>query len=136
MIVEYVDSEPNGLAAMVGGLIEANLERDPERQRLLRRASIGLTAPDVGVAATLLLERGRVRVANGPVARRPDVRIRADSGALIELTSVPLRFGFPDVLTREGRSVVRKLLSGEVRVAGLVRHPRKLARLNMLLSVA
>lgn len=136
MIVEYVDSEPNGLAAMVGGMIEANLERDPERQRLLRRASIGLRAPDADVSVTLLLERGRVRVANGPVERRPDIRIRADSSALIELTSVPLRFGLPDVLTREGRSVVRKLLAGEVRVAGLLRHPRKLARLNMLLSVA
>jgi hypothetical protein len=32
--VEYVDEEPNGLAAILGGLIEANLAQHPEREAL------------------------------------------------------------------------------------------------------
>ncbi len=137
MMVEFLDAEPNGLASMVGGLIESNLERDPARWRLLRPAVIALTAPDAGVSVTLRLAPGSVRVANGaPESARPDVRVRADSGALLELASVPLRFGLPDLLNRHGRAVARRVLDGEILVAGMLRHPRKLARLNLLLSVA
>lgn len=137
MTVVFVETEPNGLATMVGELIRANLERDPERQRLLRGASVGLTAPDAGVSVTLHVARGGpVTIANGRVGAKPDLRIRADSHALLELASAPLRFGFPDPLRREGRAVIRKLFAGEVRVAGMLLHPRKLARFTMLMSVA
>ena len=35
MTVVYGSDEPSGLASMVGGLIDQNLERDPSRLRLL-----------------------------------------------------------------------------------------------------
>jgi hypothetical protein len=34
--VRFADDEPNGLADLVGRLIEANLERRPELRNLLR----------------------------------------------------------------------------------------------------
>jgi hypothetical protein len=132
--VEYRDPEPNGLATLVGGIIQSNLDRDPERARLLRRATIWVTSTDAGVSMSLRLTRTGVQVANGRVGR-PDLRIVGSSQTLVELSSVPLRLGLPDLLTREGRVVARKLLSGEIRAAGLFIHPRKLARLNLLLSV-
>ena len=63
--VEYADEEPNGLAAILGGLIEANLQQHPEREALLKPAVIGITAPDVGVSITLQIAPGRVGIANG-----------------------------------------------------------------------
>ncbi len=51
------------------------------------------------------------------------------------LSSMPLKFGLPDVMTKEGREVNRKLMKGQLKVRGLLRHPAKLARLNKLLSV-
>jgi len=76
-----------------------------------------------------------VRVGDGDV---PDahVRIRAESGRLLDLTTAPLRFGLPDVLAPEGRAIVRDLLARHVRIKGLLRHPLRLARLTELLSVA
>jgi hypothetical protein len=132
--VEYLDEVPNGLAAMIGGLIEGNLAAHPERRALLRPAAIGIAASDAGVALTLRLSPHRVIVANGIVGR-PDVVIRADSETLAELSSVPLTLGFPDARTPEGREVTRKLLRRDVEVKGLVRHPGTVSRLNRLLSV-
>ncbi|MGH2662586.1 MAG: hypothetical protein ACRDH8_07210 [Actinomycetota bacterium] len=132
--VEYVDEEPNGLAAMIGGLIEGNLQAHPDRVRLLRAATVGIVATDAQTSITLWLSPKRVRVSNG-LRGRPQVVVRSDSSTLTELSSTPLRLGFPDALTDEGREVTRKLLRGDLRVRGLVRHPEVVSRLNRLLSV-
>jgi hypothetical protein len=132
--VQYADEEPNGLAAMIGGLIEGNLANHPERERLLRPAVIGILAGDAGVGITLGIKPGRVEVANGVVGD-PHVIVRADSGTLTELSSAPMRFGFPDALTPDGRAIIRKLARGDLKVKGLSRHPGTVSRLNRLLSV-
>lgn len=133
--VAYADAEPNGLASMVGGLIEANLQRHPVRTRLLRRAVIDLVALDADVAVSLAIGREDVRVANGLADGRADVRVTTDSLSLVELAGAPLRFGFPDVFHPEGRTLVRKILGREIRVEGLLRHPLRLSRITRLLSV-
>ncbi|HEX2030546.1 MAG TPA: hypothetical protein VHL78_03980 [Actinomycetota bacterium] len=132
--VRYADAEPNGLAAMLGGLIEANVAAHPERRALLRPATVHVVAPDADTSVSIRLRAGEVIVANG-ARGRPDVVVSADSETLIELSSVPLRLGFPDATTRAGRAIARKLLRRELRVKGLVTSPDVVARLNRLLSV-
>lgn len=134
MSVEFLDDEPNGIAAMIGGLIEANLRAHPDRTELLRPAVVGIVASDAEVGLTLRIAPGGVSVRNG-VADAADVVVEADSETLTELSSVPLRFGFPDALTAEGRAVTAKLLRGDLRVRGLVTHAAVVSRLNRLLSV-
>jgi hypothetical protein len=133
--VQYPDPEPNGLATMMGGLIEANLTAHPERSALLqKRATFAVVAPDVDVSVSIRLYRGTVTVRNGVIGR-PDVMIRANSEDLIGMSAVPLRWGLPDLRTKEGREVNRKLMKGQLKVKGLLAHPGKLARLNKLMSV-
>jgi hypothetical protein len=133
--VQYPDPEPNGLSTMLGGLIEANLTAHPERATLLqKRATFAIVAPDVDVSVSIRLYRGTVTVRNGVIGR-PDVMIRANSEDLIKLSAVPLRWGLPDLRTKEGKDVNRKLMKGQLKVKGLLAHPGKLARLNKLLSV-
>lgn len=135
MKVQYPDPEPNGLATMLGGLIEANLTAHPERATLLqKRATFAIVAPDVDVAISIRLYRGTVTVRNDVIGR-PDLVIRANSEDLIGLSAVPLRWGLPDLRTKEGREVNRKLMKGQLKVKGLIAHPGKLARLNKLMSV-
>jgi hypothetical protein len=133
--VTYGDDEPSGLATIVGGLIEQNIERDPARWRLLRPALTSITVPDVGVAITVRTGDGGVEVRDGADAAA-QIEITADSDKLLELTSAPLRFGLPDLFDPRGRAVLRNVLSRRVRIRGLLRHPRRLARLSALLSVA
>jgi hypothetical protein len=133
--VEYLDAEPSGLATMIGGLIEGNLTAHPDRVALLKPAVVGIVATDAGVAITLRLAPSRITVADGLLGR-PQLIVEADSETLTELTASPLRLGFPDALTSEGRAVAGELLKGRLRVRGLVRHPGIVSRLNRLLSVA
>lgn len=136
MTVEYLDEEPAGLASMLGGLIEANLAAHPERERLLKRSVVGIIADDAGVAVTLRFAPGRVTVANGFFGGKPDLLIRTASEDLIEMSSVPLRFGLPDLFTPGGRAVTGRLISGKLKVGGMFRHLPALSRLQRLLSVA
>jgi hypothetical protein len=131
--VVYADAAPGGLASMLGGLIEQNLARDPGRRRLLRSAVYTIEATDAAVAVTLHVDPGGVRVADGPDPAA-SVRVRADSARLLEIAGVPLLFGFPDVFTGAGRSVLADIVRGRVRIGGLVRHPRLVSRLTLLLS--
>ena len=133
--MEYLEEEPSGLATMVGGLIEANLQGNPDRAVLLQPALVGILAEDAGVAITLRLAPGRVTVADGLVGR-PQLVVRTDGETLMELSASPLRLGLPDALSPEGRAVLGKLRSGRLRVRGMLLHPAMLARLNRLLSVA
>ncbi len=133
--VVYRGEEPSGLASMVGGLIDQNLERDPSRLRLLRPSSATITVPDAGVAITVRTGPGEVEIRDG-VDPGAQLAITADSERLLSLTSAPLRFGLPDVFDARGRAVLRDVVSGRVRIRGMVAHPRRLARLSSLLSVA
>ncbi len=133
--VILADQQPNGLATMIAGLIEANLEHHPDRAELLHPAVVDLEAVDAGVTVSIRIEPGSVTVANGPSDPRADLRVRADSLALVELAATPLRLGVPDALHREGRAVMRKIASGQIRVDGMLRSPGVLTRLTRLLSV-
>jgi hypothetical protein len=133
--VVYGNDEPSGLASMVGGLIDQNLERDPSRLRLLRSSSATITVPDAGVAITVRTSPGEVEVHDG-ADLDAQLAITADAERLLALTSAPLRFGLPDVFDARGRAVLGDVLSGRVRIRGLLSHPRRLARLSSLLSVA
>ena len=134
--VEYADAEPNGLAEMLGGLIQANLEQHPERAALLRKpAVIAINAPDADVSVSIMLLPSKVTVRNGRPSRAAQLDVTTDSATLIELSSVPLRFGLPDSMTKEGREVNRKLFTGKLKVKGMALHLRTLTRFNKLLSV-
>ena len=89
--------------------------------------------PDAGVIVTLRVATDGARAVDGddPRAR---VRVRADAGRLFALAASPLRFGMPDVATREGRAVVRDLLARRVRVRGLVRRLPEVTTLMRVLS--
>jgi hypothetical protein len=134
--VTYLDEEPAGLGAMLGGLIQANLEQNPEREALLKPAVIGIIADDAGVAITLRITPSEVAVANGLSGGRKDLLIRTNGEDLIGLSAVPLRFGLPDTFTKEGREVTGKLIRGKLSVKGMFRHLGVLTRLNRLISVA
>lgn len=133
--VRYAEEEPNGLAAMVGGLIEANLSDHPRRVRLLRPVVADLVAIDADVGARLEIERDHVRVTD-IAGDRAHLRITADAITLVELAGVPLRLGLPDPFHPQGRAVIRKIVSREIEIEGLLRHPVALSRLTRLLSVA
>lgn len=124
--------EAEGLAGLVMGLVAQNLERDPARGRLLRGGTVAIVAIDAGVGVRFDLVPGVPWVAGESVGA--PVEVRAPSVALMALAAAPLRFGLPDVLSRDGRTLLGGILRGTIRVRGLVRHLPTVRRLTMLLS--
>ena len=136
MTVRFADAEPNGLADLVGRLIDANLHEYPDRRRLLGSSVVELSASDADMHATLVLTSEGVVVSNGRANGRAHLRVRADAYDLVEFAAAPLRVGLPDVFDAEGRAALGRVLRGHVRVSGMLRHPVRLSRFNRLLSVA
>ena len=126
--------DPSGLAELVAGLLSQHLAREPSRATLLARSVVVLSMPDADVAVTVRLEPGRVRVADG-VAPEAHLRVVASADRVLALAAAPLRAGLPDPLRRDGRAALADVLRGRVRVHGMLRHPRRLARFTSLLSV-
>jgi hypothetical protein len=133
VIVSFADPQPNGLATLLGTLIQQNLDRDPARARLLRPAVFVIAATDADVAATIQVALDHVTIANGEDRAAPVV-VRAPGRDLFELAATPVRFGLPDPATRSGRGVIASLASGRIRVRGIVLHWSAVRRLTMLLS--
>lgn len=133
MTVSFADDEPNGLAELLGGLIEQNLARDPSRHRLLKPAIVALESIDGEVAVTLHFRDGAVTIENG-VHADAHVHVKAQGRALLELAGAPLRFGLPDAFHVDGRAVLVDILRREVKVRGLIASLPAVRRLTMLLS--
>ena len=132
--VELVGSSPSGLSEMLAAMLEQQLRRDPRRASHIVRSVVVLEAPDAGVATTVRLAPGRVRIVDG-AASDAHLRVRADAGILLGLAGVPLRLGLPDPSRAAGRAAIADVATGRVRVRGLARHPRMLAGFLSLLSV-
>ena len=135
--MEYVTTDPDleGLGGMLADLVRANLAAHPERAKLLSgvTGTININAEDAGVEVGLEFAAGRFNVFAKPF-RRAGLQITTDADTLMDLTTVPLWLGQPDVRTASGRTVVRKMLRRDLRIKGGLAHPILLGRLQRLLS--
>jgi len=95
---------------------------------------VALEAADAEVSATLLFNRGSCIIYNGTDGK-PDVRITADSEAILELSAVKIVAGMPFYLDETGLSVLSKILSRDIKIEGLLFHPLSLNLLTIVLSV-
>ncbi|NMC70777.1 MAG: SCP2 sterol-binding domain-containing protein [Myxococcales bacterium] len=137
LIVVTPGAEANGLAAMVADLVRQNLAAHPDRLADLARLDLwlGLRAPDIEVELTLVFAGGRLTVVDG-VLPRAEATVTATSEAVLELSLLRVgRSGLPIVWDAAGRKVLRRLVSGELRLRGLGAAGR-LLRVVRLLSAA
>jgi hypothetical protein len=135
--VRILGDDPSGLADLLARLLEGNLGSDPSRVRLLHPGVVLVAATDADVAARIELGPGVVTVSDvEPSTALADLRIRASAGDLLTLAGAPLLLGLPSPFRREGRDVLRRILTRRVRISGMVRRPLLLARFARLLSVS
>ncbi len=129
-------AEGVGLAAMLADLIRQNLEQNPRREPDFRKldASIALEVPDVEVAVTLEFSRGSL-IVHGGLLDASQLRIQAGARNLLALPLVRISVGLPNLLSPDSRILRKGLLSGQVRIRGMFRHPLRLVRFTRLISV-
>ncbi len=108
---------------MLGGLIEANVAGRPEKRTDFNRlrARVGISAEDADEAATLDFEGGHLTVSAGLRDGR-HITITADSETVLQLSNLRIgALGMPVYYDETGRAVLGKLLTGRLRIDGLLR---------------
>lgn len=130
------DGELAGLAEMIAGLLRGNLDAHPRLGAILAgaRGTVTIRVPDVEETVGLSFGDGVVRVRTAPFPRA-SVEIVADSDAMMSFSTVPLRFGLPDLTKQEGRALTKDILTRRVKVRGMVTHLGLVRRLQELMTV-
>lgn len=137
-------AEDSALALWAGSLIEANLRAIPEAARdfAAMRAAVAMVAPDRRLAVTLRFDLGQLTIHESMIGV-PDVTLCADYEVLERLARLPIgrlgRLPIPGWSTppdrrRVWQSALLDLVSGNLKIYGLVAHPRLVTRLFRLLA--
>jgi hypothetical protein len=136
-------AEDNALAVETADLIRRNVTRHRDQLGDFRalRSSVLMVAQDLGDSFTLRFDHGRLTVHDGSVGI-PNVTFCGDADALRRLSDFPLtrwlRLPALGPFAREGRETWQLLLGmlarGDLKVYGLMAHPRTVVFLLRVLS--
>jgi hypothetical protein len=136
-LVDYSDREPSAFASMLGGLIEANVEASRAKRKDFDSlaARVGIWVTDIDEGVTLDFQNGRLVVHNGLEPKR-DLTIRAEAETVMSLSNLKIGlFGMPVYYDEVGRGVAAKLLSGKLRINGLLGNLATLNTVTRIFSV-
>jgi hypothetical protein len=125
-----------GLAEMMFNLIRQNLEQKPQRLSSFRalNSNVVIVARDIDITVTLAFKGGELTIYNGIVGKA-DLKIIADHDAILGLSLINIFMGLPNYLDRTGRDILKKLLLGNLKIKGMLKHPLQLIHLTKIFSV-
>jgi hypothetical protein len=136
-LVDYADEDPSAFASMLGGLIEANVRSRPEKERDFEslKARVGIWVTDIDEGVTLEFKGGKLVVHNGLKPRRT-LTIRADADTVMSLSNLKIGLlGLPVYYDEVGRGVALKLLTGKLKIDGLLPNVMTLNSVTRIFSV-
>jgi hypothetical protein len=138
-LVEYAEGEQqaSAFAQMLGGLIQANVEASPGKMRDFGhlKARVGIQVRDIDESVTLDFRQGRLVLHDGLKPRR-QLTIRTNAETVMQLSNLRIGpLGLPVYVDSTGREVVTKILSGDLRIDGLVKHVLTLNAVTRIFSV-
>jgi hypothetical protein len=125
-----------GLAEMMFNLIRQNLEQKPQRLSSFKalNSNVVIVARDIDITVTLAFKKVDLTIYKGIVGK-PDLKIIADHDAILDLSLIKISIGLPNYFDRTGRDILRKLIFGNVKIEGMLKHPLQLIRLTKIFSV-
>lgn len=125
-----------GLAEMLFNLLGQNLEQKPQKVSSFRalNSNVAIVARDIDITVTLAFRGGELKIYDGFVGKA-DLKIIANHDAILDLSLINIFMGFPNYFDRIGRTILRKVLIGELKIEGLLRHPLQLIHLTKIFSV-
>jgi hypothetical protein len=135
--VLYADDEPSAFASMLGGLIEANVRSRPEKERDFEslKARVGIWVTDIDEGVTLEFKGGKLVVHNGLKPRRT-LTIRTDADTVMSLSNLKIGLlGLPVYYDEVGRGVALRLLTGKLKIEGLLSNVTTLNTVTRIFSV-
>jgi hypothetical protein len=125
-----------GLAEMLFNLLRQNLEQNPQKMSSFERlhSNVVIAARDIDITITLAFRKGELTIFNGIVGEA-DLMITADHDVILDLSLINIFMGLPNYFDKVGRTILKKLLFGNLRIKGLLKHPLQLTHLTKVFSV-
>ena len=136
-LVEYADGDDaSAFAMMLGGLIEANVGRPEKRQDFNSlTARVGIEVRDIDESVTLDFKGGKLKVSNG-LQRNRKITIRTDADTVMMLSNLAIGpLGMPIYFDTVGRGIVAKLLTGGLKIDGMLANIPTLNQVTRVFSV-
>ncbi len=121
---------------IISELLSSNMKQDAGKMRTFRsmHGAVAIDLADIEAAVSLIFAGGKLRILPG-IAGRPDIIIKTDSDKVMGLNSVSIKFGLPYYFDKAGMTVLRQLLSGDIKIKGMLAHPFLLTKLTKIMSV-
>lgn len=129
-------AEEVGLAVMVADLIRQNIEAKPAKKKYLNKLSknVSINAVDAGVSITLKFAKGKLTI-SGSEDKNAHVKITTDSQTILDLSAIKIIAGIPWFFDSTGLKVIKKMLTGKLKIKGMLAHLLTILNLMKLFSV-
>lgn len=129
-------AEEIGLAVMLADLLKQNIEENSVKKVIfnLMKGIVLLNASDADVKVTLNFDKGKLTVYGGRKGN-PALEIEADSETIINLGQLKTMLFIPVFIDSTGRNAVKKMLTRNLKIKGMLFHPLLLLQLINIMSV-
>jgi hypothetical protein len=129
-------AEENGMAAMLGDMIKTNIENNPSKLKDFNKlkGTVWISAVDADVQMTMVFNKGSLTIHDGKVGK-PALQIATDSGTLLDLANLSIKFGMPYYFDETGLMVIKKLMKRELKIKGMFAHTMVLTHMTKIMSV-
>lgn len=124
------------MAEMLAGVLRANIENNRTKAAIFKalRTVVGLHIEDIDLAITLEFLGGRLLLHEG-IVKRPRITIRAESGTVMGMSSLSIRFGLPYLLDDTGLEILQNVREGKIRMIAMPWSLLDVLRLTRVMSV-
>ena len=125
-----------GLAEMLFNLLSQNLVQKPQKLSSFGalHSNVVIAARDIDITVTLAFKHGDLTIYNGIVGKA-DLKIVADHDAILALSLINILMGLPNYFDKTGRDILKKILLGNLKIEGMLKHPIQLIHLTKIFSV-
>ena len=129
-------AEEIGLAVMLQDLIVQNIAQNPHKAADFKKLNIliGLQVSDAEINLTLEFADNILTIHPG-IQKQPELKITADSEAIMNLSNQKIKWGLPYYFDETGREIMAAMQSGRLKVKGMVAHFPSLIRFSRVMSV-
>jgi hypothetical protein len=135
-IIILQEAHESGLPVMLADLIRQNMEKRPEKKRPFEslNAKVLIEIPDIQISAGLEFHRGKLTLSKG-LSDKPDLHIMTDSATILDLSLLKIKLGLPYFFDTNGFKILKKLLSREIIIKGLVKNFSVVINLTKVISI-
>jgi hypothetical protein len=135
-IIILPEARELGLPVMLADLIRQNIEKRPDKIKPFEslEAKVLIEIPDIQISAGLEFHRGKLTVSRG-LSGKPDLHILTNSATILDLSLLKIKLGLPYFFDKNGFKILKKILSREIVINGLLRNFFALINLTKVISI-